>query len=135
MINVMGRIRAELSLLRSLTEIPSTPAEFLVRREDKCFSMSFSLTNLNSNDTSTRFLRKVSKVLFEAGLIWVANFGPILAKNSLNLLHISPLSMITLDSTMILSNVFRFVFDLQIMSEIVCHVFFMSPLYWVNNLS
>ena len=75
------------------------------------------------------------KVLFGAGLIWVANFGPILSKNSLNLLHISSLSMITLESTMILSNVFRFVFDLEIMFEIVCHVFFISPLYWVNNLS
>ena len=135
MINVRGFIRAELNLLKSLTEIPSTPAEFLVRREDKCFSTSFSLTNLKSNDTSTRFLRKVSQILFEAGLIWVAILGPILAKNSLNLLHISFLSLITLESTMILFNVFRFVFDLQMMSEIVCHVFFISPLYWVNNLS
>ena len=89
MINVRGFIRTELNLLKSLTEIPSTPAEFLVRREDKCFSTSFSLTNLKSNDISTHFLRKVSKVLFEASVIWVANLGPILAKNSLKLLHIS----------------------------------------------
>ena len=59
MINVRGFIRAERNLLKSLTEIPSTSAEFLVRREDKCFSTSFSLANLKSNDTSTRFLRKV----------------------------------------------------------------------------
>ena len=69
MINVRGFIRAELNIFKSLTEIPSAPAEFLVRREDKCFNTSFSLTNFKSNDTSTRFLMKVSKVLFEAGLI------------------------------------------------------------------
>ena len=69
MINVTGFIRAELNLLKSLAEIPSTPAEFLVRREDKCISTSFSLTNLKSNDTSTRILRKMSNVLFGAGLI------------------------------------------------------------------
>ena len=80
------------------------------------FNTSFSLTNLKSNDTSTCLLRKVSKVLFEEGLIWVANLVPILAKNSFNLLHISFLSLITLESTMILSSVFRFVFDLRMMS-------------------
>ena len=41
MINVRGFIRAERNLLKSLTEIPSTSAECLVRREDKCFYDDF----------------------------------------------------------------------------------------------
>ena len=75
------------------------------------------MTKLKLNETSTLFLGNVSKVLFEVGLIWAANFGRMLANNSLNLLHFSSLSIITLESTTILSNVNRFVFDLQKMSE------------------
>ena len=87
------------------------PAEFLVRKDDKCFRTSFSLTNVKEKDVSIRFLKKVSKDLFEIGLVWFAHFGPTSAKKSLNVLHISSLSSITLEFTMILSNVFRLVFD------------------------
>ena len=85
------------------------------------------------NDINTRLFRKVSYVLFDTGLIWVANFGPIFAKKSLNLLHISSLSLITLESTMISSNVFRFVLDLHMLLDRVCHVFLISFLYWENK--
>ena len=111
------------------------PAEFLVRKDGKCFRTSFSLTNVKDKDVSIRFFNKLWKDLFEICLIWVDNFGPTLPKKSLNVLHISSLSSITLEFAMILSNVFRLVFDLQIVSDMVCHVFLMSPLYWVNNLS
>ena len=48
MINVGGFIKAGLNFLKSLTEIPSMPAEFLVHRKDKYFNTSFSVTKVKS---------------------------------------------------------------------------------------
>ena len=57
------------------------------------------------------------------------------AKKWLKLLQISVLSLTTLESTMILSNVLRFVLDFQMISDIVCQVFLMSLLCWLNIIS
>ena len=48
------------------------PAEFLVRKDDKSFRTSFSLTNVKEKDVSIRFFKKLSKDLFEIGSIWFA---------------------------------------------------------------
>ena len=79
-INVNGLIKAELNFFNSFTEIPSMPEEFLIRKDDKCFRTSFSLTNVAEKDVSIRFFKKLSKDLFEIGLIWFDIFGPTLAK-------------------------------------------------------
>ena len=60
MISVSGFIKAGLNVLNSFIEIPSTPAEFLVRKDDRCLRTLVLLTNEKENDVSTRFLRKVS---------------------------------------------------------------------------
>ena len=59
MTHVNGFIKAELNFFKNLTETPSPlmPAEFLGHMEDKCFSTSFSVTNVKTN---IRFFRKVS---------------------------------------------------------------------------
>ena len=90
------------------------PAELLVRKDEKRFRTSFSLINVKEKDVSIQFFKKLSKDSLEIGLIWFANFGPTLAKKSSNVLYISSLFSISLEFTMILSNVFRLVFDLQI---------------------
>ena len=60
MISVSGFIKAGFNFLNSFTEIPSIPAEFLVRKDDQCFRTLFLLTNVKENNVSTRILRKVS---------------------------------------------------------------------------
>ena len=56
-ISVSGFIKAGLNLLNSFTEIPLIPAEFLVRKDDRCFRTLFLLTNVKENDVTTRFLK------------------------------------------------------------------------------
>ena len=64
-----------------------------------------------------------------------ANFGPISAKNALNLFAISSLSVIILPlSLKYCGNVFFFLVLLSI-SLMVFHVFLISSLNLVNNLS
>ena len=60
MISVSGFIKAGLNVLNIFTEIPSTPAEYLVRKDDRCLRTLVLLTNVKENDVSIRFLRKVS---------------------------------------------------------------------------
>ena len=55
MISVSGFIKAGLNVLNSFTEISSTPAEILVRKDDRCLRTLVLLTNENENDVSTRF--------------------------------------------------------------------------------
>ena len=90
----------------NFTDMSSWPDEFLVRYIVRYLVASVSSTSLKVDDVKTRSFMYVSYPLLFSVVMLLANFGPISQKNSLNLLHISVLSTMTFDPTIIFSNSF-----------------------------
>ena len=113
-ISVRGFTIADDRNFNNFTKMSSWPDEFLVRNVVIYLVTSPSSTRLKVNDDITRSFRYVSYSLLLSVFISAAYFGPTLQKNSLNLLHMSALSITVFDPTMFSSNSIPFLFDLKI---------------------
>ena len=98
---VRGFTKAKAGSSNNLTQNAIMTCWIFVLSEAKYLVTAFSSTRFNQNWVRTCFLGKFHTLFLFFALILSANLGPTLEKNQLNVLHISVLFVIVLDSPLI----------------------------------
>ena len=106
------------------------PHDVFVFKEEIHILTSSWFTKVNVKDVNILLVIYALNTFLFSVFILLANFGPIPTKNSLKRLQISWGSVIALESTIILSRIFRWLLDLHIISDMVFQIAYIFLLFF-----
>ena len=130
---VRGFSRAGDINFSNFVDMPSCPEEFFVRKDAKVLAMWFSSTREKLKEVKIFLVRYLWWVSWDTLETLLMRLGPMLIKNSLNLLTISAMSFIILPLDIIDFTPWWLCFVLHNMSLMVLHVLFIFDLLYSNS--